>query len=173
MAARRLIIVLLVLFAVSIVAAMIAPERKGPLLGDRTSSSTTNTSSTTTDTTAARTDSTAAKEPTTRDTLPSGEALTVRIDASEKSPETVEAFVGDQLELNVGSERAREVEIPAFGVTEDAAPDAPANFNLLLREPGKLPIIDADTGVLLGRLDVEERRGKGQRGGKGAGSPGD
>ncbi len=145
MAARRLIIVLLVLFAVSVVAAMIAPERRGPLLGDGSSSSTDSTSSTTTVT-----------EKTTQDELPSGEALTVRIDVSETKPESVEAFVGDQLALNVGSEQPRAIEIPAFGVTEFAAPEAPANFNLLLREPGRLPIIDGDSGELLGRLDVTE-----------------
>src|SRR5690349_9072299 len=121
MAARRLIIVLLVLFAVSIVAAMIAPERRGPLLGDRSSSSTDSTSSTTTTTT----------EATTTDELPSGEALTARIEASESKPESVKAFVGDQLELSVGSRRSREIQIPAFGTTETAAPDAPATFNLL------------------------------------------
>lgn len=162
MAARRLIIVLLVLFAISVVAAMIAPERRGPLLGSDSSSSTDSTTSTSSTTT------TAAEEPEKKaktDELPSGEALTVRIEASETRPESVEAFVGDQLELIIGSERGRVIEIPAFGVTEDAVPEAPANFNLLLREPGRLPIIDADTGELLGRLDVlepkDERRASG------------
>jgi hypothetical protein len=165
MAARRLIIVLLVLFAVSIVAAMIAPERRGPLLGDRSSSSTDSTSSTTTTT----------SEATTTDELPSGEALTARIEASESKPESVKAFVGDQLELSVGSRRSREIQIPAFGITETAAPDAPATFNLLFRDAGKLPIIDADSGELLGRLDVSDPRGAGAgasgRGGKPAKKP--
>ena len=157
MAARRLIIVLLVLFAVSIVAALIAPERRGPLLGDSSSSSTESST-----TTAATT--TTKPEKTTASTPPRGDSLTVRIDASAAKPESVEAFVGDQLELNVGSDRAREIEIPAFGVTEDAAPRAPANFNLLLREAGRLPILDADSGELLGRLDVDQPRGQdGQR----------
>ena len=156
MAARRLIIVLLVLFAVSIVAALIAPERRGPLLGDGSSSSTEST------TTAATT--TTTPEQTNAATPPRGDSLTVRIDASAAKPESVEAFVGDQLELNVGSDRAREIEIPAFGVTEDAAPRAPANFNLLLREAGRLPILDADSGELLGRLDVDKPHGQdGQR----------
>ena len=144
MAARRLIIVLLVLFAVSIVAALIAPERRGPLLGDGSSTSTEST--------------------TTAVTPPRGDSLTVRIDASTAEPESVEAFVGDQLELIVGSARAREIEIPSFGVTEDAVPRAPANFNLLLREAGRLPILDADSGELLGRLDVDMPHGQdGQR----------
>ncbi len=155
MAARRLIIVLLVLFAVSVVAAMIAPERRGPLLGDRSSSSTDSTTSSTTTTTT-------TEKPAEK--LPSGESLTARIDVSEAKPESVEAEVGDQLELIIGSGRAREIEIPAFGVTEDAAPDAPANFNLLFREPGRLPIIDADSGELLGRLDVSEPKARQDRG---------
>jgi hypothetical protein len=144
MAARRLIIVLVVLFAISIAAAMIAPDRKGPLLGDSSTSSTESTTSTTTSTT------------TVADELPQGESLTIRIDASAARPENAEAFVGDQVELNVGSERTREIEIPAFGMTETAAPEAPANFNLLLREPGRLEILDADDGALLGRLIVAE-----------------
>ena len=155
MAARRLIIVLLVLFAVSIVAALIAPERRGPLLGDGSSTS---TESTTTAATATK------PEWTNTVTPPRGDSLTVRIDASTAEPESVEAFVGDQLELIVGSTRAREIEIPAFGVTEDAVPRAPANFNLLLREAGRLPILDADSGELLGRLDVDMPHGQdGQR----------
>jgi hypothetical protein len=166
MAARRLIIVLLVLFAVSIVAAMIAPERRGPLLGDRSSSSTDSSSTTTT-----APEEAAPAKTTTAEPAP-GEALTVRIDASEAKPESVAAFVGDQLALNVGSEKPRAVEIPAFGVTDFAAPDAPASFDLLLRVPGRLPIIDGDTGELLGRLDVAEPRhdpgsGGGDSGGHG------
>ena len=151
MAARRLIFVLVVLFAVSIVAALIAPDRRGGPIGDRSTSTSEQTATPATATTTTR-------STTPERSRPAGEALTVRIDASAVKPETVEAFVGDQLELNVGSERAREIEIPAFGVTEDAAPEAPANFNLLLREAGRLEILDADNGEVLGRLDVARPR---------------
>lgn len=147
MAARRLIIVLLVLFAFSIAAAMIAPERRGGLIGGSSSSS---------DSTTASTSTTSTEATTTTAELPAGEAIRERIDASAQDPATVKAFVGDQLELVVASERARAIEIPAFGVTETAAPDAPAGFNLLLRESGRLAILDADSGELLGRLDVRE-----------------
>ncbi len=147
MAARRLIIVLLVLFAFSIAAAMIAPDRRGGLIGGSSSSSESTTTTTSTTSTEA---TTTAPEP------PAGEAIRERIDASARDPETVNAVVGDQLELVVASERARAIEIPAFGVTEAAAADAAANFNLLLRESGRLAILDADSGELLGRLDVRE-----------------
>jgi len=146
MAARRLIIVLLVLFAFSIAAAMIAPDRRGGLIGGSSSSSESTTTTT----------STTSTEATTAAALPTGVAIRERIDASARDPETVKAVVGDQLELVVASERARAIEIPAFGVTEAAAPNAAANFNLLLRESGRLAILDADSGELLGRLDVRE-----------------
>lgn len=148
MAARRLIIVLVVLFVVSIVAAMIAPDRRGGLIGDRSTSSTESTTTTTTTTT---TD----EEPAKQDELPPGRSLTLRIEASAAKPEVVGAFVGDQIALEVASRQAREIEIPAFGVTEDAAPAAPASFNLLLRDAGRLPVLDADSGEVLGRLDVK------------------
>jgi hypothetical protein len=147
MAARRLIIVLVVLFAISIAAAMIAPDRRGTLLGDRSE----RTSTTTT---------TMASTTTAADRLPRGEAVSGRIDASAASPESVEARVGDQLDLEVASERARLVEVPAFGVIEDAVPEAPATFNLLLREAGTLPVRDAETDALLGRIEVSERRNR-------------
>ena len=147
MAARRLIIVLLVLFAFSIAAAMIAPDRRGGLIGGSSSSSESTTTTTST---------TSTEATTTAAALPTGVAIRERIDASARDPETVKAVVGDQLELVVASERARAIEILAFGVTEAAAPNAAANFNQLLRESGRLAILDADSGELLGRLDVRE-----------------
>lgn len=144
MAARRLIIVLIVLFAISVAAAVIAPDRRGTLLGDRSERASTMT--------------TASSTTTATERLPSGAAVSRRIDASAPRPESVDARVGDQLELAVASDRARLVEIPAFGVIADAAPDAPATFNLLLREAGSLPVRDAESGALLGRIEVAAAR---------------
>ncbi|GIK77371.1 MAG: hypothetical protein KJ006_03495 [Thermoleophilia bacterium] len=149
MAARRLIIVLIALFAISVAAAVIAPDRRGTLLGDRSErASTTTTASPTTSST---------------ERPPGGAAVSGRIDASAARPQSVEARVGDQLGLAVASDRARLVEIPAFGVAADAVPDAPATFNLLLREAGTLPIRDADSGALLGRIEVAAARSGGRR----------
>jgi hypothetical protein len=146
-AARRLIVILVVLFAISIVAAMIAPDRRGTLLGGDRSERASTTTATTTST-------------TTTERQPSGAAVTARLDASAARPGDVDVTVGDQLELTVASDRARLVEIPAFGVTADAVPAAPASFSLLLREPGRLPVRDAETGAVLGRIEVAERRGR-------------
>jgi hypothetical protein len=146
MAARRLIIVLLVLFGISVAAAAIAPDRKGGLIG------------------ASSSDSTSASSTTSDSSAPSaaaGVTLTARIDAGSARPEAVNGFVGDQLELAVTSrEKGRVIEIDEYGVTEFAGPNAPAEFNLLLRDPGRFPITDGGGGRIVGRLVVRERERK-------------
>lgn len=137
MAARRLIVVLLVLFGISIVAAAIAPERRSPFA--------TSEESTTTTTTA-----------TTPAPKPSGELVSTTIAADAADPETVRASPGDQLELSVTSPKPLQVEIPPYGLLEEASPDAPAVFNVLLREPGAVPLTDAEGGEVIGRILVEE-----------------
>lgn len=134
MAARRLLIVLVLLLAASIGAAALAPDRRGSLLPEESSSSTTTTST--------------AVEPT-------GAALTERLDASPDEPETVRAEPGDQLALTVGvpDEPGRTIAIDDFGVTEFAEPEAPARFDLLLRDAGSFAITD-ERGDVVGRIVV-------------------
>ena len=48
------------------------------------------------------------------------------------------------------------IEIGEYGVTDFAAPNAPATFDLLLREPGRFPITDGDNGRVVGRLVVHK-----------------
>lgn len=134
MAARRLLIVLVLLLAASIVAAALAPDRRTQLLPEESSTTTTTTST--------------AVEPT-------GEMLARRIDASVEEPETVRASPGDQLALAVGvpDQPGRTIAIEEFGVTEFAAPAAPARFDLLLRDPGRFAITD-ERGEIVGRLVV-------------------
>ena len=134
MAARRLIIVLGILFAISIAAAAIAPER--PI--------TTSTETSTTTTTAVEeADNTAG----------SGQA-SVSLLASVSDPPTVRAKVGDQLALSVDASEPLEVEIADFGLIANAAPAAPALFDLLLRDPGPVAVTDAATGRVVGRILV-------------------
>jgi hypothetical protein len=135
MAARRLLIILVLLLIASVVAAALAPDRASQL--------TSSDSSTTTSTTA-------APPP------PTGDELSLRIDASPQKPQTVEAFVGDQVALSVGvaSGAGRVISIEPLGLTEFAAPEAPAHFDLLLRDAGKLTITD-ERGQIVGRIDVK------------------
>ncbi len=132
MAARRLIIVMGVLFAISIAAAAIAPQR--PITASTESSTTTAldlTGSTT-----------------------GGAEVNELLPASPSSPSTVRANVGDQLSLTVSAPRPLEVEIADFGLIANAAPAAPAIFNVLLRDPGSVAITDASSGRVIGRLVV-------------------
>ena len=145
MAARRLLIVLALLLVASVIAAALAPDRnrRGAGSDDTSAQETTET--------------------TTPEAIPSepggtlGDDFSDRIDASPKDPQTVEGFVGDQLALSVGSDLGRTITIAPLGLAEFAGPDAPAHFNLLLREPGTYPITAADDpAVILGRLVVAE-----------------
>lgn len=142
MAARRLIIVLVVLFGVSIAAAAIAPERRQ--LGGGEESSTTTTT-----------------EPDEESGDAPAEAIVeARIQASAAKPETVRGGVGDQLVLDVASVTTLQVEIEPLGLLLPAAEGAPARFDLLLREPGALPVTDALTDRVIGRVLVTEEAAK-------------
>lgn len=146
MAARRLIVVLVLLLAASILAASIAPNRSGRLVGVE-------------NTTTSAEEETTSTEPAAE---PTGIAVHARIEASAERPQTAYGLVGDQLALTVGANPPRTVEIAAFGLTEFAGDDAPARFDLLLREPGTYPITDAEQpDVTLGRLVVRARPGPG------------
>lgn len=131
MAARRLIIVLGILFAISIAAAALAPSRPA--------STETSTSPTTGPVTAA----------------PGGGVAGERLLASASAPPTVRAEVGDQLSLSVAAREPLEVEIAEFGLIANASPAAPALFDLLLRAPGAVAITDAGTGRVVGRVLVQ------------------
>jgi len=142
-AARRLIIVLVVLFAISIAAAAVAPERRSP--------------------------STAVDEPSTSTTDapgeppgPSGDSITATIEASADDPQTIRAGVGDQVELIVSARAWLQVGLPDLGLLDEATPDAPARFDVLLRRAGDLAITDAGNGETIGRLLVVEPSGSGE-----------
>ncbi len=64
--------------------------------------------------------------------------------------------VGDQVILTVVSKRVDQVEIPAFGQVAPVSRDSPANFDLLLEEPGSFVIKLTDAGRLAGRLEVSD-----------------
>lgn len=151
MAARRLIIVLVVLLAISIAAAAIAPDRATrfrPVPAPQ------------------------ATSPGSPQPDPMGGVVTAEIQASATKPPTVRAAAGDRLELSVSSERGLAVEIAPLGLFEDAATAAPARFDLLLREAGTLPITDADSGRVVGRIVVSEAEEPGAGGGAQGGGPG-
>lgn len=137
MLARRLLLVMIVVLVVSTAGvALIAPRPE----------TTPGTSSTTTTTrTQARTG-------------PSGRLIETSVQAESKEPEVVRMRLGDQLELAVHTQAATQVEIPALGLLDDAAPDAPAHFSILPATDGHLTVRLA-SGRTVAVVRVEERRG--------------
>ncbi len=117
MAARRLVIVMLLLLGVSTLAAALAPprsQRTGPA----------STTSTQTD----------PATPT------GGELVRETIDAQANRPQRFRIGVGDQLSLEVYSTRVVQVEIPRLGLTDNAAPLSPARFDLLAEREGSFEV---------------------------------
>jgi hypothetical protein len=149
MAARRLLIVMLVLLGLSTLAAALVPQHA--LRGGSTSSTTTTQP----------TQSTTTPEP------PPGRSLSVEIVVGGKKvpvvasplckkrkPKCEPLHVGDQLSLQVLSKRQAELEIPTFGLLGVASPNAPALFQLLPRQPGTIGVVFTTPREVAARIQV-------------------
>jgi hypothetical protein len=155
MAARRLLIVMLILLGLSTLAAALVPQRA--LRNGTTSDTTTTQSSPTT------------PSPIT-DVLPPVAEITV---GGKKFPVVAPVHVGDQLTLLVRSRRPRQISIPEFGLIGFATRDTPARFELLPTTPGTFGILfaarhvigegvgAAASGKVVGRIEVSKRFAKG------------
>ena len=134
MAARRLVIVMLVMLGISTLAAALVP-----------------------------TDPEQRSEPTTTAAPakdgPRGRLIRRTVEASG-SAEVVRMQVGDQLQLRVTARRADQVEIDGLGELEEVDPSTPANFDLLPFEPGAHPIRLLDARRTVARIVVSSRRRK-------------
>jgi hypothetical protein len=133
-AARRLLIVMLVLLGVSTVAAALVPVERDAGSDDTTTTST----------------------PTTK--RPTGRLVPKAIHAGAPEPQTVRVEVGDQLQLEVTSKSAHQVEIPRLGELEDVDPDAPARFDLLLFDRGRFPVRLVEVERKIGEIVVGPRQ---------------
>jgi hypothetical protein len=136
MAARRLLIVMLVLLGVSTLAAALVPQRTLNEAG------TTGTTTTQPTTPTAPVPSPAFLRPT---------KITV---GGKKFPVVSPIKVGDQLSLLVRSRFPAEIEIPEFGLVGFASPNAPARFELLPDSPGTFGILFAASGKPAGQIEV-------------------
>ena len=143
MAARRLLIVMLILLGLSTLAAALVPQ--GALRNGTTTGTTTTQSIPTT-----------PSVPIT-DVLPPVAEITV---GGKKFPVVAPVHVGDQLTLLVRSRRPKEISIPEFGLIGFATEDTPARFELLPSTPGTFGILFAPSGKVVGRIEVIERSAK-------------
>jgi hypothetical protein len=155
MAARRLLIVMLVLLGLSTLAAALVPQR--------TLRRETSTAATTTQ-----------PKPTATVAQPAGRSLLAKITvggpkdvvvggpvcAAARKPRCDPIHVGDQLTLLVRSRFPTQLEIRQFGLISFATPQAPARFELLPNEPGPYGILYAPSGDVAARLQVLPAGGK-------------
>ena len=122
MAARRLLIVMLVLLGLSTLAAALVPQRtiRNGTTGTATRQTTTQAE--------------AAPNPAFR-------RPTKILVGGKKFPIVAPVSVGDQLTLLIRSRFPAEITIPEFGLVGFATPDTPARFELLLDAPGTIGIV--------------------------------
>ena len=137
MAARQLIIVLLVLMGISTIAAILAPP-----IEER--SSDTDTESTT----AAGTEG----EPGAGEEGSTGVLIEQTIGAFGKQA-VLGGVVGDRLALTVTSPRPTNVQVPALGLFEFADRGAPARFDFFLREEARY-VVERDDGTAIATIEV-------------------
>jgi hypothetical protein len=150
MAARRLLILMLVLLGVSTLAAALVPPQ-----GDEEQATSTG-----------RTNGRPAQAG--EDRGPPGRLIERTIRVAPHGADTVRIHLDDQLALTVRSGVADQVEIPAFGQLEDLTPEAPARFNLLPDRTGTFAVRLLEAGRVIGRIEVSraESRNRGRDPGK-------
>lgn len=142
MAARRLLIVMLILLGLSTLAAALVPQR-APRNGTTTGTTTQSIPTT-------------PSVPIT-DVLPPVAEITV---GGKKFPVVAPVHVGHQLTLLVRSRPPKEISIPEFGLIGFATQDTPARFELLPSTPGTFGILSAVSGKVVARIEVVERSAK-------------
>jgi hypothetical protein len=143
MAARRLLIVMLILLGLSTLAAALVPSQSLRQDSDGTTSTT-------------------EAQPTETNPVPPdqvlGEQLAIRVGAKRGKPPVVRVPPGGQLALTVRSHRTGLLEIPKLGRFEPVAEGSPAYFNLLIDEKGSYAINFIgpfqDEGRVVARIEV-------------------
>jgi hypothetical protein len=148
MAARRLLIVMLILLGLSTLAAALVPQHA--LRGGTTGSTTTQPT-----------------QSTTTASPPAGRSLSAKILVGGKKvpvvagpvckkpkPSCEPIHVGDQLSLRVLSRAQAVLEIPEFGFVGVASNNSPALFELLLDQPENVGILFSSPRRVAARIDV-------------------
>ena len=140
MAARRLVMVMLVLLGLSTLAAAFVPppsSRNG----------------TTTQATRTRVPSQAEQAPPT-----GGRLVEASVTITNGKPRTIRLRPGDELRLSVGGGFGDLVEIPAFGLTETMSPYAPAQFDLIPDREGRFAVRAVDANRVAAWIVVSEQQ---------------
>ena len=163
MAARRLLILMLLLLGLStLAAALMDPGRLSE--EERRATSATETTATGTGGETAAEEARTGAGPVTAagedDVQPAREPTGKRLGATIEIGERVKVVpirIGDQLSLRVKWDRPGLVEIPALGLLEPVAPGAPARFDVLGSEAVSYGVRLLDPGRLVARIEVRNR----------------
>lgn len=150
MAARRLLIVMVILLGVSTLAAVLIGNR--PLNEDGEGTIGSEGTGTVVN---------GSIKPRPSRPAPSGVQLEQAVVKAQGDRVTiVKVGAGDQLPLTVRVSKADQVEIPALGLLRAAFPDAPARFDLLLAEPGSYGVSLVRADRVVARIEVAPRAKK-------------
>jgi hypothetical protein len=139
MAARRLLILMLVLLAVSTLAAALVPQAEREEPGTNGGTATTE------------------PRPGRQSRPPAGALVRRTIEVAPQGADEIELRRGDQLALTVRSGAPDQVEIPAFGQLEDLTPEDPARFDLLPDRTGVFEVRLLAARRVIGRIRVRPR----------------
>jgi hypothetical protein len=138
-AARRLVVVMLVLLGISTLVAAFLPPPDNPSPADRQQSQ-------------PRAKQRQAKPPPPASRT--GVLLVAQMPISGRRPRTVRIERGDELRLTVTAPFGADIEIPGFGLTSTVTPYAGAQFDILATDRGSFPVIVVDSGRIAGRVLV-------------------
>ena len=138
MAARRLLIVMLVLLGISVLGGTLLPSP-----GSQEGTETTETQTK---------DAEPKQKGKAADPVPRGELRRYTLEVTPERTFKIEVEVGDQLLLTVHSKKPDQVEIPRLGLIETMDKFAPAKFDLLIVEPGSYPIRLVEAKREVGRI---------------------
>jgi hypothetical protein len=154
MAARRLLILMLILLGVSTLAAALVPTPGG----DDGESEETERESTGAIGAETRPEGGAAAQPKAGKPRERGKSLDASIKLGGGKIPVVPIKVGDNLSLEIRSKRRGLLEIPALGRVEAIAPGTSAFFDIRGREPASYGIRFLGGEKVVARVEVERRR---------------
>ena len=139
MAARRLVMVMLVLLGLSTLAAAFVPPPSSR--------------------NATTTQEAQRRPPVRKEQAPptGGRLVDARVAVTNGKPRTIRLHPGDELRLSVGGGFGDLVQIPAFGLTETMSPYAPANFDLIPDREGRFAVRAVDANRVAAWILVSEQ----------------
>lgn len=139
MAARRLLIVMVVLLGLSTLSwALVPPPEENSDRPERAA--------------APEGDTGKKSESEAKPAEAEPRVITARMEVSNEAPKVVVVRPGDELRLEVSGSVGEDIEIREFGLTDTMTPDAPARFSLIVDRKGEFEVRAVESGIVAGRI---------------------